>query len=403
VDDSPLIGGDFNPHNIDGVYHGRVSLRECVEQSYNVPAVKIMNSVGVENATEIANRLGLNLKNENLSSALGNTTNGVSFTELLSGYQTLANSGKATTPKFVKSIRDRSGKIIYFDNSDKYNYRPQAIGTDTAYIMTDILCGVSKVGTGKKLKSLPFQIASKTGTTERENAKTNTDATFISYTTDTVLLVWVGNADMKAENDLPKGTVGGGALGFITRDIYRELTGNNNTPTNFTRPKNVVELRIDTDDLSNGDIMVANPNTPDANTKKALFSARYKPTEVSTNYLSAVAPKIDGQISNGTGEIWFTARPHQIYEIYKNEVLQEVIANKNGEYRYIDKYPDGENAYTVTAKFADKSAVSNELKLYVSHLNSANARKSQSANAQNNVGGTRTLPKTRPQNVPWYF
>ena len=363
VEDSPLIGGDFNPQNVDGKYHGRVSVRESVEQSYNIPAVKILDAVGVESAGKIARRLGLDAENENLSAALGNTRNGVSFTELLSGYQTLANSGKTTVPKFVKSVRDRNGRIIYRDTTNRYTYKAQAVGEDTAYLMTDILRGVSKKGTGRKLKNLPFQIASKTGTAERENTKTNTDAAFIAYTAENVLLLWAGNADMKPQNDLPKGTVGGGVLGFIARDIFTELTAGGNTPPDFVRPNSVTELKIDTADQKNGDIKLANPNT--RGTKTALFLARFAPTEVSTNNLTAAAPIIDGQITNSAAEVWFNAAPHQTYEIYKDNVLQEVIGNKNGEYRYTDKYPDGANSYSVTAKIDGNTAESNEIKLYI--------------------------------------
>jgi membrane peptidoglycan carboxypeptidase len=384
VDDSPLIGGDFNPQNVDGKYHGRVSVRESVEQSYNIPAVKILDAVGVGNAGKIARRLGLNIEEENLSAALGNTKNGVSFTELLSGYQTIANSGKNTVPKFIKSVRDRSGKIIYRDTQNRYTYKAQSVGEDTAYLITDILCGVSKRGTGRKLKKLPFQIASKTGTAERENAKTNTDAAFVAYTAENVLLLWAGNAGMKPQQDLPKGTVGGGMLGFIARDIFTELTAGGNALPNFVRPNSVLELKIDTDDQKNGDIRLANPSTRADRTKTALFLARFAPSKVSANNLTAIAPIVDGQIANSAAELWFNVLPHQIYEIYKDGVLQEVIGGRNGEYRYTDKYAGGTSRYFVTAKINGASAKSNEIKLY------APAEKQPHSTVKNGAGA-------------WYF
>jgi membrane peptidoglycan carboxypeptidase len=387
IDDCPLLDGDFNPQNVDGKYHGLVSVRQSIEHSYNIPAVKVMNAVGIENCCDIAGWLGLSTENENLSAALGNTKNGTTFFELLSGYQTLANSGRMTAPKFVKAVRNRNGKIIYFDNTNKYNYRQQGINGDTAYLVTDMLRGVSSVGTGKKLKSLDFQIASKTGTTERANAKTNTDATFIAYTTDNVLLLWAGNADMKAENDLAKGTVGGGMLGFITRDIYKRITADGKTPADFLRPKSVVERTIDTDDLKKGDIKLANHNTPKEQKKTALFSARFMPEAVSSNYLSADAPTVDGQISDNAAEIWFETAPHQVYGIYKNDTLQEVIANKKGKYHFIDKYPRELNTYKVTAQFNDVTADSNEIRLYQPH-----ADKTKS-----------TKPTKQKKTVPWFF
>ena len=139
IDDSPLIDTEFNPKNSDGKYHGVISAREALVHSYNIPAVKILNATTIENATTIANRMGFNLKNENLSMALGNTNAGTSFMELATGYQTIANQGKYAPARFIRAIRDREGNTVYFDLTNKYNYAPQAIAPDTAYLLTDML------------------------------------------------------------------------------------------------------------------------------------------------------------------------------------------------------------------------------------------------------------------------
>jgi membrane peptidoglycan carboxypeptidase len=380
VDDSPLIDTDFRPQNMDRQYHGWVSVRDAVTSSMNIPAVKIMNTTTVEKSCEIANLLGLSLENENLSAALGNTSKGVSFAELAAGYQTIANGGKTSAPKFIKSIRDRNGKTIYFDTISKYNYTPQVIGEDTAYILTDMLLDVTRHGTGRKLSYLGIDIASKTGTTQRENADTNTDATFISYTPENVLVVWTGNVDMRPENDLPKGTVGG-SLGFAVREIHRNISKPN---VHFKKPNSVTEVKLDNIDYKNGDIKIANEKTPDSETHPALFSARYVPIDISTNYLAAVCPTVDGKIGdNNTPQIWFDALPHQTYEIYKNGTLQEVITHKSGRHLFTDKNPAQSNIYCVRACVGEFTADSSKITLRLPDKN--------------------TEQRIEKRTVPWYF
>jgi membrane peptidoglycan carboxypeptidase len=358
IDDSPLIDSEFNPKNVDGKYHGEVTVRESLVESYNIPAVKIIDAAGIDRCCEIGTKLGLTLKNENLSAALGNTTNGISFGELMGGYQTLANHGRSTKPRLIKTIKDKNGKIIYKDPS--YNYSPQVINEDTAYIITDMLCDVSRKGTGKKLSSLKMQIASKTGTAQRTEANTNTDAAFVSYTPENVMIAWAGNADMKPENDLPKGTVGGGRLGFIVRDIYKQML--RGEQKKFDMPRSVVE--------NNGE----------------YYCARYANRQIAENTPTIIVPIIDGQINGyGKGEIWFDTFPTQIYEIYKNDVLQEVVKSHDSKYLFEDKFLTNENVYKVNTKLNQEESISNEIKLYIPKKETA------------------TVNRVKSKKPAWYF
>lgn len=384
IEDSPLIDSDFNPQNFDDQYHGLVSAREALVHSYNVPAVKILNATTIEQATLIGNKLGLTLQNENLSMALGNTNQGTTFLELASGYQTIANEGKFAPARFVRSIRDRNGQSVYFDLTNKYNYAPQVITSDTAYLLTDMLIDTVKKGTARKLAPLNMEIAAKTGTTERENTNTNTDATLVSYTPENVLIIWHGNATMKPENDLPPGATGGSRLGYVAKEIHKTIS---NPETKFICPTSVKTIRLDSLDYQNGKLNIASINTPDCETTIGLFSSRYQPTTVSENYLTTTPTLLDGKVvDNNNTQIWFEVLPHQTYEIYKNNVLQSVIHHKTGIYTFTDNNPQPYNTYLVTASLnGEYPQNSNEITLCL------------------NKDKIITSKPIESKRIPWYF
>lgn len=387
IDDSPLIDTDFNPKNFDNQYHGMVSARESLVRSYNIPAVKILNATTIEQTTVIANKMGFNLQDENLSMALGNTKQGTTFMELAGGYQTIANQGKYAPARFIRSIRDRNGQTVYFDLTNKYNYAPQVITADTAYLITDMLVETAQQGTARKLGTLEAEIAAKTGTTERANTNTNTDATLVSYTPDNVLIVWHGNSSMKPEADLPQGATGGGRLANVAKQIHEVISQEDKQ---FARPSSVKELKIDKLDYKNGVLNLANAATPEYETTTELFSTRYQPTTVSKNYLITTPTTIDGKLTDkNNAQIWFDVLPHQTYEVYKNNILQAVIRNKTGSYTFTDKHPQKSNAYHVVASInGEQPSISNQITLYA---------------PQDQKGKNTTTQAVANKRIPWYF
>ena len=319
--------------------------------------------------------------------ALGNTNNGTTFLELANGYQTIANQGKYSPARFVRAIRDRKGQTVYFDLTNKYNYAPQALAPDTAYLLTDMLLDTTRKGTARKLATLNTDIAAKTGTTERENAATNTDATLVSYTPENVLIVWHGNVSMKPADDLPQGANGGGRLANAAKQIHSVISS---PDQHFTCPNTVKPVALDNLDYKNGTLKLANAATPEYETTTDLFATRYTPTAVSENYLNTTPTTIDGRLTDkNTAQIWFEVLPHQTYEIYKNNILQAVIKHKNGTYTHIDKNLQAINTYTVTASLnGENPQTSNQIEI---RLPSKTTKPAQPTKAVEN------------KSVPWYF
>lgn len=387
IEDSPLIDSEFNPKNFDNQYHGTVSARTALMHSYNIPAVKILNAINIDNAKTVANKMGLNLENENLSMALGNTNTGTSFLELATGYQTIANQGKYSPTRFVRAIRDRKGNTVYFDLTNKYNYAPQAIGADTAYLLTDMLVDTARKGTARKLATLNLAIAAKTGTTERENSNTNTDATLVSYTPQNVLITWHGNATMKPEDDLPHGTNGGGRLANAAKKIFSSIGDVNQ---HFIQPTSVKTFNMDSFDYKHGSIKLANIATPEYEITPELFSVRYQPDTVSENYLLTTPTIIDGHLTDQkTAQLTFDVLPYQRYEIYKNNTLQSVIHNQNGTYTFTDKNPQSVNTYHIIASLnGENPQPSNQIELRLPNSNTQTAKHSKAV---------------ENKKIPWYF
>ncbi len=188
--DEKIDYGGYSPENYDGKYHGYVSVRECVEKSLNIPAVKILESLTLAKGTAYLDKLGLPVESadKSLALALGGMKEGYPLKEVVAAYATLANGGVSAPCGFISKIKI-NGETVY----KKPTASKRVFSEATAYLTSDMLKGAARQGTAKKLRTLPFEIAAKTGTVGTK--KGNTDAYALSYTTRDVAAVWLGNAD----------------------------------------------------------------------------------------------------------------------------------------------------------------------------------------------------------------
>ncbi len=229
----------YSPENYDKSYRGYVSARECVEKSLNVPAVKVLSSIGVSKAVSYLEKMGLPIDTDDfsLALALGGMKQGFTLKELVSAYSSLSGEGVKNEFGFIQSIKIND-VFVY-----KKNDAPiRVFSKESAYLMTDMLKSATKNGTAKKLRSLPFEIAAKTGTVGTE--KGNTDAYALSYTPWDCVAVWLGNKN----NDCIEYTGGGLPCNYlleINEYLYKSYQAENINIPSFTRPKNVVCVTLD--------------------------------------------------------------------------------------------------------------------------------------------------------------
>ena len=156
--DEPININGYSPQNASKSYMGQVSIREAVSKSLNIPAVKTLSNLGVENGKKFASNLGLEFdeKDTNLALALGGMSQGLTIKQLADAYSSFATDGDFAPSSFVNNIKDKNGHVVYKRNINAYN----AMKDSTAYLITDMLRDVSKRGTASRLNGLDLDIAS---------------------------------------------------------------------------------------------------------------------------------------------------------------------------------------------------------------------------------------------------
>jgi len=189
--DSPIVFKDevndftWKPKNYGKKFYGPTLLREALTKSRNVVTIKILQEIGIDYCIDYARKLGIESElARDLSIALGSS--GVSLLELVNAYAVFANQGYLVEPAFITKIEDRFGNILEEMNPS----RERVIDKSTAYIMTSLLEGVVKEGTGRRVRALNRPVAGKTGTTNDLQ-----DAWFVGYTPRIISGVWVGYDD----------------------------------------------------------------------------------------------------------------------------------------------------------------------------------------------------------------
>lgn len=237
----------YVPVNYDGRIHGPVTLRSALANSYNIPAVKTLQFVGIydnpstpneDGMISMAKRLGitsLTRPDYGLSLTLGGGE--VSLFEMTSMYGVIANGGKRIPPASILKIIDRNGNVIF-------NYEvpagDQVIRVEHAFLMTSILSDntarTPAFGPDSVL-NLPFGVAAKTGTTNdfRDNWT-------LGYTPDIVVGAWVGNADYTPMQNTSGLTGAAPIWAEFMQTAIQKLNGGNATP--FLMPGGIIEKVI---------------------------------------------------------------------------------------------------------------------------------------------------------------
>ncbi len=231
----------YIPNNYDNKFHGPVTVRTALANSFNVPAVKTLQFVGVygdHGMIAMAKRFGftsLSRDDYGLSLTLGGGD--VSLLEMVSAYSVFANGGTRLPPVSILKIVDHQGKVVY-------EYHPPApqviVSPEHAYLITSIISdneARSWMFGPNSLLNLPFPVAAKTGTTNdfRDNWT-------MGYTPDLVTGVWVGNADYTPMVNTT-GLTGAAPIWSQFMQVAVPYVSHGN-PTPFTRPPGIVDKVI---------------------------------------------------------------------------------------------------------------------------------------------------------------
>ena len=170
------------PENVDRKYRGPVTLRRALEESINVPTIRLIAAIGVDPVIDLAHRLGITseLRRE-YAMALG--VSEVSLLELMSAYQAFANRGILSPPFAIRRVVGPGDVML----EEQFPQPQQVLREEVAFVLTSVLEGVVERGTGKAAKRVGRPVAAKTGTTQAAE-----DLWFLGYTPSVVAGIWLG-------------------------------------------------------------------------------------------------------------------------------------------------------------------------------------------------------------------
>ncbi|HDT11801.1 MAG TPA: hypothetical protein ENN58_03590, partial [bacterium] len=272
--DAPVtvVDTNFKPSNYENVFRGEITVWEALIRSFNTPAIRVLQKVGLSEAINAAKEFGIRSPiRPEYGSVLGASC--MTIDEITDAFAHFPNMGKSPHTTYIRKVYDKYGKVLE-DNTvfyDPYISSPekltrlihfskrkekQAVSPQTAYIMNKTLEDVVNRGTGASARELNNyrcmidendpesgytycnrHVAGKTGTTNDY-----LDAWFIGFSPDMVVGVWVGNDD----HGKPIGRVETGSRAAlpIWRDFMERYLANF-PPSDYPMPEGVVSRKID--------------------------------------------------------------------------------------------------------------------------------------------------------------
>ncbi|MEI6532300.1 MAG: transglycosylase domain-containing protein [Candidatus Roizmanbacteria bacterium] len=245
LEDAPIsfnIPGSvtYRPVNYDGKFHGRIPLRYALANSYNIPAVKTLNAVGVENFVTYAQKLGISTWNDPSRFGLSLTLGGgeVTMLDISKAFGVFASEGYRVELNPIKTLDDAKNSKIYQSDVIK----TKVVDSSIAYIISDMLSDdVARqwaFGANSFLNIKGYKASVKTGTTDSKK-----DNWTIGYTPEYLVTVWVGNNDNTPMNPaLTSGITGAAPIwNRVMTYLLKRDTKPNVSQRWFVKPPNVVE------------------------------------------------------------------------------------------------------------------------------------------------------------------
>lgn len=217
LQDKPLNISGYTPLNYDKRFRGQVSMYKAVIESYNVPAVWLLQKIGLEKGLDAVRSFGIPLEKEDESPtiALGGMHEGTSPLKMAQAFAAFANEGVMVEAHAIKEITNADGETI----GQWKKKSTKIMDAATAQKITYMLKGVVQEGTGRKAALTGRDIAGKTGTTQlpiqgRDGAK---DHWFVGYTPEIAGAVWLGYDKTDASHYLSSSS------GSTSAVIFKEI------------------------------------------------------------------------------------------------------------------------------------------------------------------------------------
>lgn len=280
---------DYNPVNYDGKFHGPVQLRFALANSMNIPAVKLVAMVGVQDFMQRADLMGLhslaptadNLSRFGLSITLGGGE--VTLLNLTNAFAVFARGGVRKEPSSILEIKNANNKVIFTSHPSKETtVFSKEISFLISHILTDNNARAAEFGLNSYLNVAGKTVAVKTGTTDDKR-----DNWAVGFTKSITVGTWVGNND----NSVMDPRIASGETGAspIWHDLMAQLLKTYGDGI-MDKPDNVKALTIDS--LFGG---LPKDGIP---TRSEYFIAGTEPKDTSSFYKQVKVSKSNGKVAN---------------------------------------------------------------------------------------------------------
>lgn len=244
IDDRPICyisrgQPDYCPTNYDSRFHGRITLRAALANSYNIPATKLLNSLGISRMVDLARRLGITSWDDpsrfGLSLTLGSGE--VTMLDLAQVYSVFANGGDKIPLNGIISVKTQSGAPVTLPSLPQpmTEVIPASVAYQITSILSDRQARAPAFGYNSILNLVGFPAAVKTGTTNSLR-----DNWTIGYTPNLLVATWVGNNDNSPMSSVASGITGASPIWHQT--MQQLLAGTQ--PLSFPVPKQLVAVAI---------------------------------------------------------------------------------------------------------------------------------------------------------------
>ncbi|WP_138419761.1 transglycosylase domain-containing protein [Aquibacillus sediminis] len=225
----------YTVSNVDGSYSGEVTMYDAINQSKNVPAVWLLDQIGVKESKSYLEKMNMPISDNGLAIALGGLEQGVTPVQLVEGYRTFIHGGEWMESSTIDKIYDKDDEVIAAPDVIKQDvFSPQV-----AWDMVRMLEAVVDSGTASA-GEFEQALAGKTGSTQHPQADGQVkDAWFVGVTPEYVTSLWMGYDHSDEDHYLTKGSV---APTVLTKSILSELNKEQPLANKFERPSDVKEL-----------------------------------------------------------------------------------------------------------------------------------------------------------------
>ena len=289
VDDSQITIGGWTPKNFYGYYNGYVSVRDAIMTSMNIPAIRTLQAVGVDEGYKFAKSLGISTlveEDKNLSAALGGLHKGVTVKDMAGAYSAFVNGGLYIQPKLYTKVLDRNDKTIFEEKT-----KPKRVMKETtAYLITSCLETVVTLGTGTSCNiGGGIATAGKTG-----NTNDDYDQWFVGYSPYYTAAVWNGYDENRSIGVRKTGSYPYTSLkvwGSVMKTIHSGLAAKA-----FDKPSGIITASVCT---ASGKIATDACKSAEKNmVKTEIFASGTVPTETCNVHKKVPICNASGKVAN---------------------------------------------------------------------------------------------------------